>query len=286
MELFCYKLLLDKQVEDQEDEIERIEKEIAELKSEKEKREDQKTRLMKLSQDAEAIIEFRRRIGREKNLFIKLETGLHNLENIDISTINNLELYDAVRIENETNTEEAINSYVSEMRKIKKCIEDNNEFYTGIYIISQENGLYIKCNKFINLIEQIWLNRSSFTSAKIDFEQVLSTISKYDVYDDVITVESWIHAFNFDSQEEVGYQNTIQSRQVHLNQFVDGLGEEDIDTSYNECDGNEETPIENLIEAQKESKQRWQFLEFTCENKEYWDAYRNKEEQKTNIKRK
>lgn len=230
----------------------------------------------------ERMLAFKEVIDRFNDLYkINLYVEVDGLMNIDPKNIDNIKIYNEEMInEKIDDSKEVYDEYMKELDNYIDKLNGNNLSYTDVVIGSNNNGLFMKYDKYMEGLFRLWKakyideNNMLFPLTEYNREknEFLKSLTNDDFYRDIVKINAKIFAFDDEVWDKRGSDVSLDEKVVHFNDFVsnidDGLG------IYYDCDlPIEDIPFDNILLYQKKGLFDQQF-DIVCDNPENYKSKR------------
>ena len=208
----------------------------------------------------EKMIAFKDTVGRfndiyEMNLYVEID-GLMNIDPRNIDTVN---IYSEEMIKEKLDdSKEVYDSYIKELDSFIDKLNENNLPFTDVVIGSDNNGLFMKYEKYMEGLFRLWKaefideKNMAFPLTEFHREQseFLKSLTSDDFYSDVVKIKANIFAFDDELWDKRGDELSLEEKLVHFNDFVSNIN--DGLNVYYDCDlPMEDIPFENILLYQK-----------------------------------
>ena len=208
----------------------------------------------------ERMLAFKETVDKFNNIYkMNLYVEINGLMNINPSNTDNIHIYTEEMIKEKLDdSKEVYDSYIKELDSFIDKLNENNLPFTDVVIGSDNNGLFMKYEKYMEGLFRLWKakyideDNMLFPLTEFHREQsgFLKSLTSDDFYSDVVKIKANIFAFDDEDWNKRGDELSLEEKIVHFNDFVSNIND-DLNVYY-DCDlPMEDIPFDNILLYQK-----------------------------------
>ncbi len=186
---------------------------------------------------------------------------VRGLNDLSIDDIDDFKIYNGEAIDDMiNNTKEVSNMYISKYMDFKEELDRDFGTYTNIALASNNNGLFLKYDKYIEGILRLWKAKylgeqnELFPMIRLDEERWIfkKELTLDDFYKDVVVIKSKMFAYDEDEWYKINREEELDEVVVNFNDFIDRISDSELEVYYDGYwEAKYDIPFENIFMGQK-----------------------------------
>lgn len=186
---------------------------------------------------------------------------VRGLKELSIDDVDDFKIFNAEAIDDMiNNSKEVVDMYISKYKGFKEELDRDFGTYTNIALASNNNGLFLKYDKYMEGILRLWkakyLGDQDALFPMIRCDEARRNFKKEltadDFYKDVVVINSKMFAYDEDEWYKINREEDFDEVVVNFNDFIDRISDSELEVYYDGYwEAKYDIPFENIFMGQK-----------------------------------